>query len=84
MRSMKAKRSPAMQKVVHRLEAMKRSLSWLGGELVPPVRRQTVSGYTDIPDHYVSQVAELTGLTTEQIRPDLAAHFKTCPKKKAA
>ena len=76
------KRSPAMLKVVERLDEMDRSLSWLGSKLSPRVTRQTVSGWGDVPDHYAGQVAALLGTTAAKVRPDLAALFK--PRKRAA
>lgn len=69
------KRSTAMLRVLARLEEKKRSRAWLGRHLTPPVTRQTVAGYPDIPDHYIAQVAKLLDLMPCQIRPDLAKLF---------
>ena len=79
------KRSPAMIKVIERLKVVDRSQSWLGKQLVPPVKRQSVSGWTDVPPRYVRQVARLLGMRRRDVRPDLAEVFvSTSPNQRAA
>lgn len=80
----KHKRSAAMRRVIARLEKMERSLAWLGGKLSPHVTRQTVSGWHDVPDHHVRQVAALLSLPPADVRPDLAALFDSPPLERVA
>jgi hypothetical protein len=68
-------RSAAMRRVLQKLREEKRSAAWLGRRVSPKVTRQTVSGWPDVPDHYVSQIAKLLGLRPGDIRPDRAALY---------
>ncbi len=70
------KRSKAMQGVIQRLVELKSSMNKMGQRLNPPRRRQTIAGWHDVPEDYISQVSKITGLPPEQIRPDLARHFQ--------
>lgn len=71
----KSKRSAALRSVLETLDQMERSAAWLGRSLSPPVSRQTVSDWSDVPQHYVEQVARLLQSTPSSVRPDLAAIF---------
>ncbi len=80
-----------MQGILKRLADMQPpeptySAAWLGRSLDPPVSRQAVSDWRNVPEHYVEQVATLLGLEPADVRPDLAALFcpKTKPRKRAA
>lgn len=83
----KPKRSDAMDAVLERLEEIERSAAWLGRSLTPPVSRQTVSDWFNVPEHYVRQVAKLVDAAPAAVRPDLAAIFavsKERPSRKRA
>lgn len=77
----KPKRSEAMCDVLWHLEAMERSAAWLGRSLKPPVSRQTVSDWYNVPIHYIEQVSKLIELRQSHIRPDLATIFEPKPWK---
>ncbi len=79
---MSTKRSAAMQGVLDRLKLLNKSQGWLAAQLAPHVTRQSVSGWHDIPDHYISQVARLLDVEPATVRPDLAAHFEPTRKDK--
>ena len=68
-------RSAAMRRVLSKLKELKRSAAWLGRRMSPKVTRQTVSGWPDVPDHYVGQVAKLLELRPSEVRPDRAALY---------
>ena len=72
-----------MQAAIDTLKQMGHSAAWLGRHLKPPVRRQTICGWPDVPEHYIDQVARLLQAETAAIRPDLAALFQK-PCKRAA
>lgn len=76
-----------MQLVLQTLADRELSQAWLGSRLTPAVRRQSVSGWIDIPERYIQQVANLLGLEPAEVRPDLAALFakkKLEPERAAA
>jgi hypothetical protein len=88
----KPKRSAAMQDVLDKLEELQEqqameqpsfSAAWLGRNLNPPVSRQTVHGWRNVPEHYVEQVAVLLDLKKDKLRPDLAAIFAV-PKERSS
>lgn len=68
-------RTKPMQSIVQALYDRGLSLAWLGQQLTPRVRRQTVSAWRQVPEHYIGQVAALMDVTTADVRPDLAALF---------
>ncbi len=78
---MRPPRSAAMRHVLDTLKAARHSAAWLSRRLEPKVARQTVSGWPDVPDHYVGQVAKLLKLSPCAVRPDLAALFEKPPRK---
>lgn len=84
----KPKRSDAMDAVLETLSQLQPpgSAAWLGRSLKPPVSRQTVSDWFDVPEHYIQQVAKLIAVAPEVVRPDLAAIFapKERPSRKRA
>jgi hypothetical protein len=68
-----------MRRVLQKLKEMRHSAAWLGRRMSPKVTRQTVSGWPDVPDHYVGQVAKLLELCPREIRPDRAALYAEKP-----
>lgn len=78
------KRSPAMRKILKRLEDDDRSSAWLGRQLNPSVTRQTVFQWSNIPDHYVEQVAELLKMEPCEVRPGFCKPEDRDPRKRAA
>lgn len=58
-------RPPEMQLVVDNVK----SLSWLANQL--GLRRQSVAKWQRVPEEYLLQVEDLTGVPRELLRPDL-------------
>lgn len=76
----KPKRSEDMSIILELLESIERSAAWLGRNLDPPVSRQTVSDWYDVPVHYIEQVGKLLDIEPASVRPDLAEIFEPKPK----
>lgn len=68
-------RSQALKVILKGLRDQDKSLEWLGAQLDPPVTRQAVHGWVDVPSEHVITVEQVIGLslglTRHEIRPDL-------------
>ncbi len=67
--------SAGMRELFARLHEMQRSAAWLARSLDPPVSRQAIMTWHDVPIVYIAQVAELLETTPARVRPDLARIF---------
>jgi hypothetical protein len=64
-----------MRELFGRLHAIGKSAAWLARNLDPPVSRQAIMTWHDVPIAYITQAAELLETTPERVRPDLARIF---------
>ena len=76
--------SEALLGLYVRLEQLGKSKNWLALSLDPPVSRQAVTTWHDVPIHYVEQVADLLKVDPARVRPDLARIFGVEPERAVA
>jgi hypothetical protein len=67
--------SAGMRELFGRLYQLKRSVAWLARSLDPPVSRQAVMTWPDVPLYYIEQVSELLEVEPARVRPDVARIF---------
>lgn len=70
------KQSEAMLDLFDRLEELGKSKAWLAFNLTPPVSRQAIATWRDVPLHYVLQVSKLLRVEPARVRPDVARIFQ--------
>lgn len=78
------KQSEAMLDLFDVLGELGKSKAWLALSLDPPVSRQALATWHDVPLHYVEQVAELLQVDPARVRPDVARIFGVQPERAVA